>query len=164
MPDDLTTVFLETSATRLSDTVKTLGQCLDRLTDEQVWHRSGPHENAIGKLVLHLCGNMRQWVIHGVGNQPDVRARDAEFAACDGHTRAELLTRFQSTVDETNAVIRSVSPTRLLEIVHPQGRTVTAFEAIYHVVTHAHQHIGQIVFVTKQLTATDLDLTLPRPR
>lgn len=164
MPADLATAFLQTSATKLTDSIKPLTQCFARLSDEQIWSRGGAHENAIGNLILHLCGNMRQWILHGVGGQPDLRTRDAEFSATGGQTRAELLTLFQSTIDETATVIRDVPASHLLEIIHPQGRTVTVLEAIYHVVAHLHTHTGQIVLLTKQMAGTDLDLTIPRPR
>jgi hypothetical protein len=164
MPDDVSTLFLQTSSRKLTESVKTLSQCLDRLTEKQVWARGGPHENAIGNLVLHLCGNMRQWILHGVGGNPDVRTRDAEFSATGGPTRAELLTLFEATIDEAAAVIQTVPAARLLEIIHPQGRRNTVLEAIYQVVGHVQLHIGQIVLLTKQLAATDLDLTIPRPR
>ena len=164
MPDDLATLFLQTSARELTNTVKTVNQCLDRLTDDQVWSRGAVHENAIGNLVLHLCGNLRQRIIHGVGSKPDIRVRDAEFSASGGHTRAELLAMFQSIVDEASDVIRSLQTARLLETIHPQGRATPIAEEIYHIITHAHHHVGQIVFATKQLAATDLDLTIPRPR
>ena len=55
----------------------TMKTCLGKLTDEQIWSRGGPHENAVGNIVLHLCGNIRQWAIHGVGDAKDVRVREA---------------------------------------------------------------------------------------
>jgi uncharacterized damage-inducible protein DinB len=164
MTDDLATLFLNTSAGKLADSVQTLTQCLRRLSEEQIWARGGPYENAIGNLVLHLSGNMRQWIIHAVGGAADVRTREIEFATMGGHSQDQLLTLFRTTVDETIPIIHSVSAARLQEIIHPQQRTVTVLEAIYQVVGHVQLHIGQIILLTKQLAATDLDLTIPRPR
>ena len=164
MNDQVATLFLDNSIRELAESVPTLTRCLDRLSDAQVWSRGGAHENAIGNLILHLCGNMRQWLIHGVGGAPDVRTRDAEFAATSGHSRADLLALFQSTLAETTTILQSVSAPRLFEIINPQRGPVTVLHAIYHVVTHVHTHTGQIVLLTKQLAATDLDLTIPRPR
>lgn len=164
MPDDLATLFLQTSAHKLTDSVKTLSQCLDRLTEDQIWSRGGPHENTVANLILHLCGNMRQWILHAVGGQPDVRTREAEFATSGGSARAELLALYSSTITEASVTIQSVSAARLLEVIHPQGRTNTVLEAIYQVVGHVQLHIGQIIVLTKQLAAADLDLTIPRPR
>lgn len=89
-------LFLTASATKLTDSVNTLGRCLDRITDEQVWSPGAEHENAIGNLVLHLCGNIRQWIIHGIGGQPDVRVRDTEFAALPALPGPTCLPSFQA--------------------------------------------------------------------
>ena len=146
--------------------VANMKTCLSKLTDEQAWARGGPHENAVGNLVLHLCGNIRQWVMHGVGQVKDVRVREAEFATEGGLGSAALLEIFTSTVAEARGVISSLPVERLTERTSPQpGRPeVSVLEAIYQVVAHAHEHVGQVILLTKQMTATDLDLTVPRPR
>jgi len=138
--------------------------CLRKLTYAQIWQRQGAHENAVGNLVLHLCGNARQWVMHGVGGAADVRVRDAEFSADGGMSGAELIALFQSTIAEAKGVIATVPAERLAERITPQGWDVSVLEAIYQVVGHVQQHVGQIILVTKQMTAADLDLTIPRPR
>jgi hypothetical protein len=156
--------FIETSIHQMERMTSALKACMERLNDQQVWEKHGDHENAAGNLVLHLCGNMRQWIMHGVGGAQDVRTRDAEFCAKDGHTPAQLIELFCNTVNEAKSVIRSVSAERSLERIRPQGRDVTVLEAIYQVVCHVHHHVGQIILLTKQMTAKDLDLTIPRPR
>jgi hypothetical protein len=78
----------------LRDMTGCVETCLANLSDEQVWERHAAHENTIANLMLHLCGNIRQWIMHGVANQTDVRKRDAEFSTASGFTRAELLALF----------------------------------------------------------------------
>jgi Protein of unknown function (DUF1572) len=156
--------FVDVSCRRLAMMTECLEVCLKKLTDDQVWQRQGAHENAVGNLVLHLCGNARQWVMHGVGGVLDVRVRDAEFSAGGGRSGAELIALFQSTMAEAKGVIAAVPAERLVERITPQGRDVSVLEAIYQVVGHVQQHVGQIILLTKQMTATDLDLTMPRPR
>ena len=156
--------FLDVSCRRLDTMTECFETCLRKLSYKQVWQRQGAHENAVGNLVLHLCGNARQWVIHGVGGAPDVRVRDKEFSADGGMTGAELIALFESTIDEVKRVIAAVPAQRMTERVHPQGRDVTVLEAIYQVVGHVQQHVGQIILLTKQMLETDLDLTMPRPR
>jgi hypothetical protein len=156
--------FVGVSCRRLEMMTEYLEVCLKKLTDDQVWQRQGAHENAIGNLVLHLCGNARQWVMHGVGGVPDVRVRDAEFSAGGGKSGSELLALFQATMAEAKSVIAAVPAERMIERITPQGRDVSVLEAIYQVVGHVQQHVGQIILLTKQMTATDLDLTMPRPR
>ena len=164
MDNAVAAVFLDVSCRRLEMMTGYVRSCLEKLTDAQVWERHGAHENAVGNLVLHLCGNARQWAMHGVGGAADVRVRDAEFSTENGTSSVALMELFASTMDEARAVIAATSAERLTEIVHPQGRTVSVLEAIYQVVGHVQQHVGQIILLTKQMTAKDLDLTIPRPR
>ena len=107
---------------------------------------------------------MRQWIMHGVGGAKDVRVRDAEFSANGGLSGAALMEMFASTVAEAHAVIASLPAGRLVEKTTPQKREVSVLEAIYQVVAHVEQHVGQVILLTKQMTGTDLDLTIPRPR
>jgi hypothetical protein len=160
----ITADFLDVSCRRLGQMTEYLVACLKKLSDVQIWERRGAYENAVGNLVLHLCGNARQWVIHGVGGAPDVRVRDKEFSADGGMSGAELIALFESTIDEVKLVIAAVPAERMTERVHPQGRDVSVLEAIYQVVGHVQQHTGQIILLTKQKVADDLDLTMPRPR
>jgi Protein of unknown function (DUF1572)/Clp amino terminal domain, pathogenicity island component len=160
----LTADFLEYSCNKLDMMVKDLRACVGRLTDAQIWERHGAHENAVGNLVLHLCGNMRQWVMHGIGGVKDVRVRDAEFSADGGLAGPALIELFESTVAEARGVIASLPAERLVERITPQTHEVSVLGAIYQVVGHVQQHVGQIILLTKQMTRQDLDLTMPRPR
>jgi uncharacterized damage-inducible protein DinB len=156
-------IFLKSSIDRLQRLSGEIDKCLDHLNDDQIWTRGGAHENAIGNLILHLCGNARQWIISGVGGAPDIRQRDTEFAAKGELSKAELLAILHQTVAEAIAVLNAVEPDRLAEIIVPQGYTVPVLEAIYQVVTHFHQHTGQIIFATKILSGEDLGLFRPKP-
>ncbi len=160
--------FLAYASTRLHQSQKTIAACLDKLTDYQIWHRNGNHENSIANLLLHLEGNLRQWILHGIDSQPDIRQRDAEFTLTPCTSPAEARARFNRTLDESAQVIAALSPDRLLTTIDPQPtgawRNLTILEAIFKVVGHVEMHTGQIILLTKQLTATDLDLSQPRKR
>jgi hypothetical protein len=164
MENEIAALFREYSCNKLDMMVKDMRTCVGRLTDVQVWERHGAHENAVGNLVLHLCGNMRQWVIHGVGGAKDIRVRDAEFSADGGLTGAALMELFAKTVEEARGVIASLPAERLVEKITPQTHEVSVLGAVYQVVGHVQQHVGQIILLTKQMTRQDLDLTMPRPR
>lgn len=141
----------------LEQYVSRIDTCMAKLTEAQVWARGGENENAIGNIVLHLCGNVRQWIIAGVGEMPDTRDRDAEFDARGGVPIPELLARLHATVDEAAGVIGRVPAARLrTEILQVQKYDVTVMEAIFHVVEHFSGHTGQIIFMTKMLTGEDL--------
>ena len=159
-------VFLKFSADKLEQLSGRIQDCLGRLTDEQIWTRNSENENAIGNLVLHLCGNLRQWIGSGVAGQTDIRNRDGEFAARSNLSADQLASRLAETVDQTSAVIRKLPSGRLTDVVTAQSYEVTVLEAIYHVVEHFSQHTGQILFATRLLTGQDLGyyrhLSLPK--
>ena len=160
--------FLDYAAKRLHQSQKSIAACLDKLTDDQQWHRNGDHENSIANLLLHLEGNMRQWILHGIADQPDIRQRDEEFTLIPSTNSADAAARFNRTLDESASVIAALSPDRLLVVIDPQPtgtwRHTTILEAIFKVVGHVEMHTGQIILLTKQLVATDLNLSMPRKR
>ncbi|HEV2835100.1 MAG TPA: DinB family protein [Pyrinomonadaceae bacterium] len=131
-------------------------RCLERLSDEQIWWRPNEESNSIGNLVLHLCGNARQWIVSGVGGNPDTRHRDAEFAQRETIARDELLNLLRSTLADVAAVLNKLDSATLLEKRTIQGSDVDLLEAIFHVTEHFSMHTGQIILLTKLLTATDL--------
>jgi uncharacterized damage-inducible protein DinB len=149
-------MFLEESAKTLRQLASRIEACLGRLTDEQIWARGGDNENAIGNLALHLAGNVRQWIISGLGGAPDLRKRDEEFAARAGRTTQELLAQLKTTVEEAGAVISSLDTARLTREYTIQKYQVSGVSVVYHVVEHFAQHTGQIIFATKMLTGDDL--------
>jgi uncharacterized damage-inducible protein DinB len=131
-------------------------RCLEQLTDEQIWWRPNEESNSIGNLVLHLCGNARQWIVCGLGAQPDTRKRDAEFAQRDALPRTDLLQLLRSTLGDVENVLRQLDPSTLLETRKIQGSDVDVLEAIFHVTEHFSMHTGQIIMMTKLLTSKDL--------
>ena len=160
--------FLTYAAKRLLLSQKDIACCLDKLSDAQQTYRSGDHENSITNLLLHLEGNLRQWILHGIDGQPDIRQRDGEFALAPSVSPSEARARFNATLETSARVIAALSPDRLLTVIHPQPASPwinnTILEAIFHVSGHLQLHTGQIILLTKQLTATDLDLSIPRMR
>ena len=131
-------------------------RCLEQLNDEQIWWRANEESNSIGNLVLHLCGNARQWIVCGLGSEPDTRTRDAEFAQRDPIARAELLQLLGSTIADVESVLRNLPPSTLLQKRTIQGSEVDVLEAIFHVTEHFSMHAGQIIMLTKMMTSADL--------
>lgn len=148
--------FLNFSAEKLMQLLGRIETCVDRLTPEQLWMRHSENENAVGNLMLHLAGNVRQWILAGVGGVPDHRDRDWEFAARNGVDAQRLKAELRSAVEEAVALIRVLPPERLTEIIRPQGYECTVLAAIYHVVEHFAGHAFQIIFATKLPTGADL--------
>jgi uncharacterized damage-inducible protein DinB len=131
---------------------------LDRLSDEDLWWRPNEASNSAGNLVLHLCGNARQWICSGVGGAEDLRERQAEFDERGPISRAGLLAVLDDTFRDIDHTLAAVDPATLLEHRTIQGTDVTLLEAILHVVEHVSHHTGQILWIAKARTGADLGL------
>jgi len=140
----------------IDDFLPKMERCLERLDDGQIWWRPNDQSNSIGNLVLHLCGNARQWIVCGVGGAVDSRNRDAEFAQREVVPRSELQALLKQTLNEVDATLLGYDANSLLERRTIQGSDVSTLEAILHVVEHFSMHTGQILMLTKMLTNSDL--------
>ena len=138
------------------DFLPKIERCLEQLSDEDVWWRANPESNSIGNLVLHLTGNVRQWIVSGVGGAEDTRVRQQEFDERSGITRAELLARLKEVLRGADDALAALEPALLLEERRIQGNDVQLLEAIFHVVEHFSMHTGQIILLTKMLKSSDL--------
>jgi uncharacterized damage-inducible protein DinB len=156
MENQLGELFRTAATRRLQQFCGRIKECVDKLNEDQVWARGSENENAIGNLMLHLAGNVRQWILSGVAGQPDHRKRDIEFATRGDIRKDEMVTRLTDTVNEASAVIESLTPAQLLELRTIQKYDVSVLEAVFHVVEHFAQHTAQIVFATKMLTHEDM--------
>ena len=136
-----------------------IARCLAGLSPEQIWWRPNPASNSAGNMVLHLTGNLRQWISSGLGGAPDVRERDEEFAERGPLPRRVLLGRLRKAVEEACGVLRRLSAGDLARVYRIQGYRVTGLEATYHVAEHFSHHAGQIILITKMLRGRDLKFT-----
>ena len=149
-------IFIRFSVDKLNQFTERIDTCLAKLSPEQIWWREAEAQNAIGNLVLHLCGNLGQWVLSAVGGAPDNRQRDLEFSASGGVSTEELRRRLKERVTETVALIEALPAGRMIERVNVQKYNLTVLEVVYHVVEHFAGHTGQIIFATKLLKGEDL--------
>jgi hypothetical protein len=141
--------YLAASRRRLGDSVTKIKHCLGQLNDEQVWWRPHEAQNSIANLILHLCGNVRQWIISGVGGAPDVRNRPSEFAERSPIPRPELIRLLEEMAREADSVLARVSDKQLLEPRRIQGFDETALSAIFDSLTHFQGHTQEIICLTR---------------
>jgi uncharacterized damage-inducible protein DinB len=155
--NQLASVFIEFSRTKLLGQFwPRLTECVAPLSAEQVWWRPNDASNSIGNLLLHLDGNVRQWLIDSFNKNQDQRNRPAEFAAQSGLSASDLLARLGATLDEAAKVLDRLTVDELLAPYEIQGYHVRGLDAVYQVVEHFGLHYGQIVYIVKSLLAKDL--------
>lgn len=146
----------ETRRRIITESIQRIRQCLVELSEEQIWYRPNNNSNAVGNLVLHLCGNVRQWIIHGLAGADDVRQRDSEFEADANVTRAELmhhLDHLEKDLDEALAKISSID--LLEERLVQQYFKENGVSILVHAIEHFSYHTGQITYITKMLKDID---------
>jgi len=130
--------------------------CVESLADQQVWWRPNEASNSIGNLVLHLNGNVRQWLVSPFNGSQDARDRPAEFSERRVIPAAVLLEKLGATMQEASEVLRRLTEDDLLSTFQIQGYMVSGLAAVYQVVEHFGMHYGQIIIITKLLRAEDL--------
>jgi uncharacterized damage-inducible protein DinB len=147
---DLASSFVERSRHFLTHEYRTkLRLAVESLPPDALWWRANEQSNSVGNLLLHLTGNVRQWIVSGVGGSPDTRYRAAEFEARTGADAAALLAALDAVLDEADAVLARLTAGDLASSRLIQGRDVNVLEAVYHVVEHFSGHVGQVVLIAK---------------
>lgn len=152
-----TALFLQHSRSKLLEQHwPRMRQCVESLSDEQIWWRPNEASNSIGNLLLHLNGNVGQWLVASFNHLDDNRERPAEFNQRESIPKAALLEKLGATMDEAAKVLARLTESDLLAPMSIQGYSVTGLTAVYQVVEHFGLHYGQILYITKMLRSEDL--------
>ena len=158
MTEEFVKELTDQSITRIDENTQKLIICLNELEEAETWKRPNQHSNSVGNIILHLCGNIRQYVISSLGQMEDIRERDKEFSTDGGYSKSELLKKLSDTVEQAKNIIKNISETELLRKRQVQGFTLSGIGIIIHVTEHYSYHTGQIIFWTKLLKDKDLGL------
>lgn len=151
MEQQLADEFISQSIFRMDESTQRIGRCLELLPEEAIWKRPNEASNSIGNLLLHLCGNIRQYAISSLSGAEDVRVRDAEFAAKEGYSKGGLLEKLSATVEDAKKSMLRMTPAELLRVRSVQGFALSGIGIMIHVTEHYSYHTGQIAFWTKIL-------------
>jgi uncharacterized damage-inducible protein DinB len=153
-------MFLSSSQERLAKLgLPLIVKSLQQLSEEEIWWRPNPASNSAGNLVLHLCGNVRQWIVSHLGGVEFERQRDQEFSEKGPIPRNKLVGQLRRTVRDACRVLTRLSDDSLAQKHVIQGLHVNGLEAVYHVVEHFSYHTGQVIYITKLKRAQDLRFT-----
>ncbi len=159
-PTRTASLFLASAQERLANLdLPLIVKSLQQLSEEEIWWRPNEASNSAGNLVLHLCGNVRQWIVSHLGGAEFRRDRDREFAERGAIRRNELVAQLRRTVRDASRVLMKMSDDSLAAKHTIQGLHVNGLEAVFHVVEHFSYHTGQIIYITKVRRARDLRFT-----
>jgi len=146
----------ETRRRLFQENLTRLEKCLNLLTEEELWHRPNENTVSVGNLVLHLCGNIRQWILSGIGGESDHRQRQSEFDEVGPIPAQQLLEKLKSVLTEVDLLLDRLEPQILVEKRKVQGFDESGLSIIVHVVEHFSYHVGQITYITKAKKNVDL--------
>jgi uncharacterized damage-inducible protein DinB len=133
-------------------------RCVALLDEEQVWWRAHARSNSVGNLVLHLCGNLSQWVLAGVGGRAFDRKRSVEFTSDHAGSRTDLIERLEQVVTSCREVIEGLGEDDLAVSHEIQGYSTDGLRVVLHVWEHMSYHTGQVVLLTKQLLGETVEI------
>ncbi|MGK0365309.1 MAG: putative damage-inducible protein DinB [Saprospiraceae bacterium] len=145
----------ETRRRLFEESIPRIEKCMDLLTEDEIWYKPNANSNSVGNIVLHLCGNVRQWIGTGLGKLPTVRQRDEEFSTKGGLTKKEILEKLKQLQKMSEDVLSKVTPKDLLAVHNVQVYQETGLSILVHVTEHFSYHVGQITFFVK--AKKDLD-------
>ena len=148
--------FISNALYRLDESTRMIEKSLDHLTEEDIWKRPNMSSNSVGNQILHLCGNIGQYIISSLGETPDIREREKEFSASSGAAKEELLSMLNAVVHKAKETIASCSKESLELVREVQGFSLSGVGIVLHAVEHYSYHTGQIAFWTKLLKDEDL--------
>jgi hypothetical protein len=146
---DVSAGLIDETCRMLDASMRRIRHCVEQLSDEEVWWRPSESMNAIGNIVLHLCGNIGQWLVEGVGDEPYQRNRQGEFDHREPLPRAELLARLQGMVERSKAAIRGLDADGLLQHRHIQQWDTCKLVAVLHAVSHFEGHAQEVIYITR---------------
>lgn len=150
------TLITEVKRRIISESVPRIKKCLAQLSEDEIWHRPNENVVSVGNLVLHLGGNLRQWVLSSLGGQPDHRQRDREFDETEPVPTAELVRSMDSLMREVEEVLDQLTPQDLVTVRPVQGYQETGLAILMHVTEHFSYHTGQITYYVKTRKNVDL--------
>lgn len=148
--------FIEQCIYRNDLNTQRIIKCIDKINETEMWNAPNENSNSIANIILHLCGNITQYIISALGNKMDNRERDKEFSARGGYNKAELIQILSATVAAANDIIRHISEEALLKKYAVQGFNLTGIGIIIHVTEHYSYHTGQVAFWVKEIKNVDL--------
>lgn len=148
--------FIKNSIYRMDESTRMIQICFKDLTEAEIWKKPNANSNSIANLILHLSGNITQYIISSLGEIGDIREREKEFSTIKGYTKDQLFQILLDTIEKAKDVIQSATQDKLLKKRDVQGFNFSGVGIIIHVVEHYSYHTGQIAFWSKILKNKDL--------
>jgi hypothetical protein len=146
LPDELAQIFRR-DITRLLQEVEAFSD------QETLWRRVPGIGNSAGNLMLHLEGNLREYIGRQLGAIPYNRQRDLEFTSSD-LPADDLIERLEVLKELIPRVVSGLSGMQL-ESEYPEkvfGSQISTQQLLFSLLGHLNYHLGQIDYLRRILT------------
>ena len=154
---DLAQTIIDESISRLKESHHKIVAALAILDESSIWWKPNENSNSIGNILLHLCGNLTQYILSGIGGLPDHRNRTEEFIHHTPIAKEELVQKLEAIMDSVYAVIDQCDDAELLKLRGVQCYQMTDVGILIHVTEHLSYHTGQIVYFAKWKTGRSMN-------
>jgi cell wall-associated NlpC family hydrolase len=161
MATELRAALNHAIADELDAALARIVHCVNQLSEEQVWWRPDGM-NAIGNLLLHLTGNVKQAIPDNLSGAPDTRDRPAEFASRDPVPKYELLHRLTAVIQLAKAAFERASDERLVQVVRVNNNDWSGLQAAVRSVAHFRGHTQEIIHMTRELLGDKYQFAGPK--
>lgn len=148
--------FREQAVFRIEEALRMIRISLKELDEDAFWYRPNEVSNGVGQLLEHLSGNIKQYILSGLGGEKDTRERDREFESTGRRDREAVEQKFFETVRLATSVIENLPESSWLQKKQIQGFDLTGLGIVLHVVEHLSYHTGQIAYLTKLINNSEL--------
>jgi uncharacterized protein DUF1572 len=150
MESEICDAFIAAARNTLAEGMRKIEHCVGQLNDQQVWWRPRPEMNSIANLMLHLSGNLRQWIVSGVGGAKDLRNRPSEFSDRSNRSKGEVIGILKATVADSDAALARLKAAQLVSPRRIQGFDTSVIAAIMDTIPHFRGHVQEIIYITRQ--------------
>lgn len=162
MANELRSALNHAIADEIESALSRIAHCVNQLSEEQVWWRPPQGMNAVGNLLLHLTGNVKQVLVDNLTGAPDTRNRPAEFASREAIPKAELLGRLTAIVQQAKAAFTAASDDRLASVVRVNNNDWTGIQAAVRCVAHFRGHTQEIIHMTREILGEKYQFAGPK--
>ncbi|WP_240793351.1 DinB family protein [Psychrobacillus vulpis] len=157
--------FVQVARKRIEEMIRDTDKAIAQMEDNALFWTPNEHSNSVAIIIKHLSGNLiSRWTdfLTTDGEKHD-RDRDGEFENTI-KSREELLRVWETGCKLFLQAIDSIEEQHLLQTIYIRNEPHTVMEAVFRSITHFTYHVGQIVFIAKQLTPENEWATLSIPK
>lgn len=139
----------------MDESFNRIRKCLGMLCQDELWNRLSDDTMSVGNQVLHIHGNVSQYILQGIGGRNFQRKRNEEFKDHNDLDIETLLFLLNKLEVDMKSVLHQLTPDELLRVRPVQVFEESGLSILTHVMEHTSYHTGQITLLTKLMTGKD---------